>query len=140
MIVVDTNVILSALCSSRGYSFVLFEKMLKAGVNYLINLKLISEYHAVLTRLENLKRIPLSLAEIEAVLALLAQQGHFQETYYRWRPNLRDESDNFVFELAVAGGAENIVTFNKTDFQDYQLKFHIKILTPGEFLKKEDLL
>jgi hypothetical protein len=30
----------------------------------------------------------------------------------RWRPNLRDEGDNHLVELAIAGGAEAIVTYN----------------------------
>ena len=34
---------------------------------------------------------------------------------YLWRPNLRDESDNHLVELAVAGNAAWIVTGNERD-------------------------
>lgn len=136
MIVIDTNVVLSALISSRGYSFLLLEKIFSGGVDYLINEKLLYEYHAVLMRHSNLQRIPLSVSEIEKVLAVLVQNGHHQETFYRWRPNLKDESDNFIFELAIAGQATSIVTFNKADFLNYELKFDLAILTPREFLTK----
>lgn len=53
------------------------------------------------------------------------------EIYYSWRPNLADEADNYVLELAVAGGAEAIVTRNVRDFHRAELKFpRISILSP----------
>ncbi len=52
-----------------------------------------------------------------------------------WRPNLQDEADNHVLELAVAGGAEIIVTGNCSDFENTALRFPgIRICTPREFL------
>ncbi len=54
-----------------------------------------------------------------------------------WRPNLRDEANNHLMELAVAGGAEMIITANKKDFRNSELNFpSIKILNPAEFLNK----
>lgn len=140
MIVVDTNVVLSGLVSSRGYSSVLLQKMIRGDVEFLVHLKMISEYHAVLTRRENLMRLPFSLSEIQDVLAMLAKKGFYQEVYYLWRPNLRDESDNFLLELAVAGKAESIVTFNKDDFESRELKLDIHIETPKSFLKRKGLV
>ena len=57
--------------------------------------------------------------------------------YYRWRPNLSDEGDNHVLELALAGAAGIIVTTNRADFLGGDLRFpEVKILTPPEFLKE----
>jgi predicted nucleic acid-binding protein len=57
--------------------------------------------------------------------------------YYSWRPNLRDESDNHLVELAVAGGATAIVTLNIRDLQNAELRFPgIGILRPKELLKE----
>jgi hypothetical protein len=36
-------------------------------------------------------------------------------TNFLWRPNLPDEADNHVIELAVAGGASAVVTNNVRD-------------------------
>jgi hypothetical protein len=57
--------------------------------------------------------------------------------YYGWRPNLRDEGDNHVVELAVAGGASAIITKNIRDFQGAELHFPgLRILSPEEALKE----
>jgi predicted nucleic acid-binding protein len=56
--------------------------------------------------------------------------------YYQWRPNLRDEADYYLIELAVAGNAHCIVTRNTRDLESGQLLFpHILLLTPEQFLK-----
>jgi predicted nucleic acid-binding protein len=49
---------------------------------------------------------------------------------------LPDESDNHLIELAVAGGADWIVTNNVKDFQRAELKFpEIRVGKPVEFLR-----
>jgi predicted nucleic acid-binding protein len=56
--------------------------------------------------------------------------------YFSWRPNVPDESDNHVVELAVAGGAEAIVTRNVRDFARMEMRFsRLAVLDPREFLK-----
>jgi hypothetical protein len=58
------------------------------------------------------------------------------EVYYRWRPNLPDEGDNHVLELAVAAGDAPIVTFNRCDFRDRELRFpSIVVQSPAACLK-----
>ena len=106
----------------------------------MMSLKLFTEYWSVMTRHENLIKIPLSLSELESLAALLVQKGTYQEIYYRWRPNLPDENDNFILELALAGNAETIVTFNKKDFEHSQLKIDILTETPREFLNRRRVL
>jgi predicted nucleic acid-binding protein len=60
--------------------------------------------------------------------------------YYGWRPNLADEGDNHLMELAVAAGAQWIVTNNVTDFQRADLWFpQIGIIRPGEFIREMKL-
>ncbi len=56
--------------------------------------------------------------------------------YFLWRPNLPDEADNHLIELALAGGADIIVTHNVRDVRRGELSFpQLQILTPREFLK-----
>jgi predicted nucleic acid-binding protein len=56
--------------------------------------------------------------------------------YYLWRPNLRDEGDNFLIELALAGNSEVIVTGNVKDLESAELNFEgLRILRPEKFLR-----
>ena len=56
--------------------------------------------------------------------------------YYLWRPNLGDEDDNFLVELAIAGNAKAIVTNNTKDLTGAELSFdEFKVLTPQQLLK-----
>jgi predicted nucleic acid-binding protein len=56
--------------------------------------------------------------------------------YFLWRPNLPDEADNHIVELAIAGGAEVIVTNNTSDLRGGELSFpQLQVLTPAQFLK-----
>jgi predicted nucleic acid-binding protein len=59
------------------------------------------------------------------------------QIYYTWRPNLPDESDNHIMELAVAAGASAIVTNNIRDFQRPELRFPgIRVITPMQLMKE----
>lgn len=61
----------------------------------------------------------------------------WQPVYFTWRPNLPDEADNHVLELALAGSAESIVTQNIRDFQHGQLQFpHLRVLSPKNWLEE----
>jgi predicted nucleic acid-binding protein len=57
------------------------------------------------------------------------------KVYYLWRPNLLDEGDNHVIELAIAGNASYLATRNLKDFRQSQLKFpQLQIKTPEMIL------
>lgn len=50
--------------------------------------------------------------------------------------NLRDEADNHLVELAVAGRAEMIVTRNLRDVRNMELRFPgLRVCAPEEFLE-----
>jgi uncharacterized protein len=58
--------------------------------------------------------------------------------YFGWRPNLPDEGDNHLVELALAGGASHIVTHNLRDLKSMELRFPgLGIATPTQLLAKE---
>lgn len=72
-----------------------------------------------------------------AVLAALGKQGRWVTVYYGWRPNLPDEADNHLIELALAGGAAAIVTHNLRDVRGGELRLgSLRVLTPAQCLEE----
>jgi uncharacterized protein len=136
-IVIDTNVLVSAFTSADGASRQVLRAVLQAKALALISVTLYAEYCDVLSRDEFRRRCPLSHKEIEALFDALLSASEVVEVFYNWRPNLRDEADNHVFELAVAAADAPLVTYNIRDFAQPQLKFpHLEILTPAQWLTK----
>jgi len=79
----------------------------------------------------------LSKAERDGLLDAFLSVCVWTPIYYLWRPNLRDEGDNHLVELAVAGGARAIVTANVRDFKDPSLLFpQLEICNAGDFLAR----
>lgn len=64
------------------------------------------EYEDVTNRAYVLERCSLKLSELRELLNAYYSVCEWVPIYYLWRPNLTDESDNFLIELAVAGNAE----------------------------------
>ena len=72
----------------------------------------------------------------EDFLDIFLAQARWVHIYYSWRPNLRDESDNHLVELAIAGGARCIVSRNVRDLKAMELRFDdLQIVTPSQLLR-----
>jgi uncharacterized protein len=96
--------------------------------------KLFLEYKSVLFRQEILSLTKMSKTEMEIVLNALTALSLSAEIYFLWRPNLTDESDNFVLETVIATSSI-LVTHNLKDFKNSELSFPgILIMTPKQFL------
>jgi putative PIN family toxin of toxin-antitoxin system len=140
-VVLDSNVLVSAFTSVQGASRQILRKILQGEITPLISVPLFAEYEAVLARRETQRRCPLTLPEQTQLFDAFLARTRIVEVYYRWRPNLPDEGDNHVLELAVAAGDAPIVTFNRRDFRGGELRFPgILVQTPGAWLKSFDLM
>jgi putative PIN family toxin of toxin-antitoxin system len=136
-IVLDSNVFVSALRSDGGASRAIVRLCLKRELLPLIGEKLFLEFEDVLGRSELFDRSILNATEREELADALFSVSEWMETFFLWRPNLPDEADNHLIELAVAGGATSIVTHNVRDFRSGELRFpQIAMETPAEFIKK----
>ena len=135
-IVIDTSVVISALLGRRGASRVILRKTLLGEYNPLMSNALFQEYEDVSNRKKIMDSCALTKKEIEELLKALYSVCQWVPIYYLWRPNIADEGDNFLIELALAGNATHIVTNNIRDFRNAELKFpSITILTPSELLR-----
>lgn len=131
-VVIDTNVIVSALRSRDGASFLLVS-LLGESDKFEINISvaLVLEDEDAAKRL--LGKIPVSETAIDDLIDYICEIAHEQNIYFLWRPFLRDPNDDMVLELAVAAGCQFIVTYNEQDFKNLK-QFGIKAITPAEFL------
>jgi len=137
-IVLDTSVIISALIGKRGPGREVIRKCLLGEYKPLISNALFSEYEDVSKRKKIIDACPLTNEEITELLNALYSLCEWVPIYYLWRPNIADEDDNFLIELALAGNATHIVTNNISDLKSAELKFpELKIVTPGRLLKGE---
>lgn len=98
---------------------------------------LLAEYEDVLARRELFINCRLTARERDELLDVFLAGCLWTRIYFGWRPNVKDEADNHVVELAVAGGAERIVTRNVADFRDMELRFPgLSVIDPASFLKE----
>jgi len=131
-IVVDTNVFISALIRSKGVDRELIRRCLLGEYQPLMGTALFCEYEDVMNRDEILSLCKLDRSEIADLLAAFVSVTEWVPIYYSWRPNLRDEGDNHVIELAIAGNAQIVATNNIKDFHNAELLFpNLSILKPS---------
>lgn len=136
MIVVDTNVFVGA-CMGIGASAEVVRLCLTGALVPAMGSALLMEYEDVLSRSQLFANCRLNAAERSDLLDIFLAHCRWVSTYFLWRPNLRDEGDNHVVELAVACGASHIVTWNSRDFAVMELRFPaLRLATPPELLKE----
>ena len=135
-IVVDTSVLISALIGKKGASREVLRRCLQGEYDPQISNALFQEYEAVTLRREIIERSPLTEREIRELLNALYGVCKWTPVYYLWRPNLIDEGDNFLIELALAGNSEVIVTNNIKELKSAELNFDgLSILRPEQLLR-----
>ena len=137
LIVLDTNVFIGA-CLGKGASSTVVQGCLTGRFQPLMAAALLAEYEDVLSRSALFAKSRLDAAEREELLDIFLSGCRWTRIYFGWRPNLRDEGDNHLVELALAGGADHIVTHNLRDLRSAELKFPgLAAVTPAQLLKLE---
>lgn len=129
--VLDTNVLVSAIRSRRGASFKLLSLLAEERFEVSLSVSLAIEYEYAMRR--HLPETPLSGQDFADLLDFLCGVAHRQKIFFLWRPRLRDANDDLILELAVASRSTAIVTHNVQDFGDLTT-FGLRVLTPGRFL------
>ena len=132
-VVLDTNVIYSALRSRRGASFKILSLLGSGRFEIHLSVPLVLEYEEVLQK----KRRDLGLTEsdVDDVLDYLCRIAGLHEIHFLWRPRLKDPDDEMILELAVGASCDYIVTYNKADFPGVE-KFGVELVTAKELLQK----
>lgn len=135
-IVADTNVLVSA-CIGRGAASKVVEACLSGQLKPMLSLTLYLEYEDVVNREALFQRARLNMVERNQVLDAILANAALVDVSHRWRPNLRDEADNHLIDLAVAANARYLVTSNVRDFRGGELRFdHIEVVDPARLIEE----
>ena len=124
IVVIDTNVFVAGLRSGGGASREIIRLALTGKIKPIFGNALWLEYEDLLGR--DIWTNSTSDSERRQVLSALIKVGQWVTVYYGWRPNLPDEADNHLIELAIAGGADVIITHNIRDIKRGELLNSIK--------------
>ena len=135
MIVVDTNVILSACRSRNGASFVVLRGMLTGEISFAASPAMLLEYEDVLKRPGMLGGHPtLTSEQIDTLIDALCAQAVQTLPWFRFRPFLDDPKDDLFIECALAAGARLIVTRDRHFRHPAVQVFGLTITTASDFV------
>ncbi len=130
-VVIDTNILISALRSQYGASYKLLMLLEKTHYEVSLSVPLLLEYEDVSKR--QAENLDLDEETIDDILDYLCSVAKRWEIHYLWRPHLKAPKDDMVLELAVVSKSKVIVTYNKRDFEGAE-QFGIRLMTPRELL------
>lgn len=134
-VVVDTNVLVAGLIGGNGPNREILRLCFKGALQPYVGNALYSEYQDLLNR-QNIqalcKQTSVTLAEFLDDFASICKPA---EAWFLWRPNLKDEADNHIIELAIAANVKYIITNNINDFAQAELQqVGHKVITPHGLL------
>jgi uncharacterized protein len=129
-LILDTNILVSALISNSIPTKILYELVLLQKVKMCLSDVIFSEYVAVMNR-EKFVRYANFKTNVDIVLSKLREISIFYKTDRKVEV-LTDTSDNKFLELAAVSSADYLITGNILDFQITEFEY-TRILTPREY-------
>ncbi|MDI9333973.1 MAG: putative toxin-antitoxin system toxin component, PIN family [Cytophagales bacterium] len=137
--VIDTNIFVGA-CLGVGATNRVIASAIEGHFRPVMGSALFHEHEDVLSRESLLANSKLTRKERDELFDIFISKCQWTRVYFGWRPNLPDEGDNHLIELAVAAGASYVVTKNLKHVSNTDLKFkNIQVVSPQKFLKELSL-
>ncbi|QEE47653.1 putative toxin-antitoxin system toxin component, PIN family [Rhizobium sp. WL3] len=138
-IVAVTNVLVSA-CIGRGPASKVIEACLTDRLSPMLSMALYLEYEDVINRTAPFERARFDINQRNDLLDAFFSRCTLVDIHYRWRPNLRDEGDNHLVDLAVSANARYLVTWNIRDFSGGELRFdRVEVIDPAQLIRELSL-
>jgi putative PIN family toxin of toxin-antitoxin system len=135
-VIVDTNVLVAGLIGKKGPNREVLRCCLRGELQPFVGNALYFEYQDLLNRERIQALCQQTSVSLMEFLDGFAQVCTAVDVHYLWRPNLRDEADNHLVELALAARAAYIITNNVADFSHAQLKrLGYEVVTPEQLLR-----
>lgn len=127
----DTDVVISALLSQKGASFIL---LYKTRLKRIISKTIVEEVNEVSGR-ENIdKRSVRTILQKTKIIPLSLRKEKLLKTYSKY---VFDEEDSHVVAGAHISKSDFLLTYNIRHYHVVKIKndFGIKVIRPGEFLQ-----
>lgn len=132
-VVLDTNILVSALRSNAGPCHALLRAIPSRKFKPALSVPLFNEYLDVLHR-PGLIPALYTTQDINSICDHLAAHASLHDIHYLWRTILPDPKDDHVLEVAVAADASYIVTRNLKDFGP-SASFGVTAAGPAQFIQ-----
>jgi uncharacterized protein len=129
IIVLDTNIIVSALIRPFGNASRILDMVISGDLTLLYDDRILSEYREVLLR----EKFGFEENDVDIVLEYIEREC-LRITAVVTDEQLPDKDDIPFLEVALSGKADALVTGNKRHFKGKSAK-GLKIESPEEFLK-----
>jgi len=126
-IVLDTNVLVSALINPKGMPAKILNMILNGKLITLYDNRIMGEYRVVLSR----EKFNFPTEIIEPLLDFIKYEGEFI-TSDPLKTNFTDEDDKMFLEVAISGNAEYLITGNTKHFPAEKY-----IVTPKVFIEEK---
>lgn len=129
-VVIDTNVIVSALIQ-KNYPFLIIDELfIEDKIHLCVSEDLMQEYFDVLSR-PKFSNFPDFVAKAESLLIDIGQKAEIYNITIKL-DIISDVDDNMILELAETCNADFVITGNTNDFTMSEYK-NTKIVTPKEY-------
>lgn len=129
-IVLDTNVVVSGLLNDTGVPAQVIDLCIAGDLDMLVDTRILAEYRDVLQRPE----LDLDASDVVGFLAITQYAEHVVAAPLPL--SLPDPDDLPFLEVAVAAGADALVTGNVKHFRPAEGRVDIPVLTPRQFLDR----
>jgi putative PIN family toxin of toxin-antitoxin system len=136
-ILLDTNILINVILSpsKASASYKVFELCSAKKLEPQLGCALFNEYEDLFHRPEIQAKSVYTGRELEKILDGFLSVCKWHKVSYLWRPNLSDEADNHLIDLAVASNTQWIITQNIKDLSSGELKFDFQAISPDNFLE-----
>jgi putative PIN family toxin of toxin-antitoxin system len=123
-VVLDTNVLVSALLNPNGLPAGILNLVLEGTVSIVYDNRILSEYRDVLHR----KKFAFDVELIRILMDFIIHEGVFTNALPLAIP-FKDEDDKKFYEVFKSASIDFLITGNKKDFPEEK-----NILTPKEYM------
>ena len=131
LVVLDTNVIVSALIKDSGNPSKIFDLVINNQIRLAYDNRIIGEYEEVLSRQE----LHISQSKASAVIRYIELTGHYVDAESVSADGFPDQNDMPFVEVFITSKSLALVTGNFRHFKPLIDK-GLLVMTPAEFVSK----